>query len=167
MFCSRRWVLVVDLLRQSRRSVDCPRERQDSRICGTRRIGRKRSPVAHTNARRGASALFGRRWRGALLAWLLLKVLQRLPLQLPGLETIGLNAPALAFALALMIVALLAGMLPARLASRAHLATTMQQGRAVTGAGSIRNALVAAQIAVTLALVFAGGLPRAWSRSFG
>ena len=98
---------------------------------------------------------------GALLAWLLLKVLvKRLPLQLPGLETIGLNAPALAFALSLsVIVTLLAGMLPARLASRAHLATTMRQGaRALTGAGSIRNALVAAQIAVTLALVFAGGL---------
>jgi len=98
---------------------------------------------------------------GSLLAWLLLKVLvKRLPLQLPGLETIGLNATALAFALALgVLVVLLAGMLPARLASRAHLAATMQQdSRAVAGGGRVRNALVAAQIAVTLALVFAGGL---------
>jgi len=77
------------------------------------------------------------------------------------LETIGLNAPALAFALALSpLVVLLAGMPPARLASRSHLAATMQQdSRTVAaGAGSIRNALVAAQVAVTLALVFAGGL---------
>ena len=98
---------------------------------------------------------------GSLLAWLLLKVLvNRLPLQLPGLETIGLHAPALAFALALsVLVVLLAGMLPARLASRAHLAATMQQdSRAVASGGRVRNALVAAQIAVTLALVFAGGL---------
>jgi predicted permease len=98
---------------------------------------------------------------GALLAWLLLKILvKRLPLQLPVLETIGLHAPALAFALTLsVLVTLLAGMLPARLASRVRLALTMQQGsRSIVGGGSVRNALVAAQIAVTLALVFAGGL---------
>jgi predicted permease len=98
---------------------------------------------------------------GAVLAWLLLKVLvKRLPLQLPGFETIGLSAPALAFALTLsVLVTLLAGMLPARLASRVRLASTMQQGsRAIAGGGPVRNALVAAQIAVTLALVFAGGL---------
>jgi putative ABC transport system permease protein len=98
---------------------------------------------------------------GALLAWLLLKVLvKRLPLHLPGFETIGLSAPALAFALTLSaLVTLLAGTLPARLASRVRLASTMQQGsRAIAGGGPVRNALVAAQIAVTLALVFAGGL---------
>jgi len=98
---------------------------------------------------------------GALLAWLLLKVLVRLlPPHLPGLETIGLHAPVLAFALALsVLIVLLAGMLPARLASRAQLAATIQQGsRTMAGGGALRNALVAAQIAVTLALVFAGGL---------
>src|SRR5262249_32699235 len=98
---------------------------------------------------------------GALLAWLLLKVLvKRLPPQLPGFETIRLHAPALAFALALSaLVGLLAGMLPARLASRVRLAATMQQdSRTVAGGSRLRNALVAAQVAVTLALVFAGGL---------
>jgi len=98
---------------------------------------------------------------GALLAWLLLDVLvKRLPPQLPGLETIGLNAPALAFALALsVLVVSLAGMLPARLASRARPAAMMRlDSRTVAGGGMVRNALVAAQIAVTLALVFAGGL---------
>jgi predicted permease len=98
---------------------------------------------------------------GALLAWGLLKVLVRwLPPHLPGLDSIGLHAPALAFALALsVLVTLLAGMLPARLAARVQLAATMQQGaRTVAGGGAMRNAIVAAQIAVTLALVFAGGL---------
>jgi len=101
---------------------------------------------------------------GALFAWMLLKVLvPSLPPYLPGLDAVGLHVPALAFALALSaLVVLLAGMLPARLASRAHLAATMQQGqqgsRAVAGGGTLRNALVAAQIAITLALVFAGGL---------
>jgi putative ABC transport system permease protein len=98
---------------------------------------------------------------GALLAWLLLNVLvKRLPPQLPDLETIGLHAPALAFALASsVLVTLLAGMLPARLASRARLAAPMRQdSRMAPGGGMVRNALVAAQVAVTLALVFAGGL---------
>src|SRR5262245_1222439 len=98
---------------------------------------------------------------GALLAWLVLNVLvKRLPPQLPGLETIGLNAPALAFALALsVLVVSLAGMLPARLASRARPPAMMRlDSRTVSGGGMVRNALVAAQIAGTLALVFAGGL---------
>lgn len=98
---------------------------------------------------------------GVLLAWMLLKVLVRwLPPQLPGLEAIGLHGPVLAFALLLsVLVVLFAGMLPARLASRVQLTGMMQQAsRTVTGGGAMRNALVAAQIAVTLVLVFAGGL---------
>ena len=99
---------------------------------------------------------------GVLVAWWLLKVLVPwLPPQLPGAETIGLHGPVLAFALALsVLVVLIAGMLPARLASRAQLTAAMQQdSRTVAGGGGmIRNALVAAQIAVTLVLVFAGGL---------
>ena len=98
---------------------------------------------------------------GVLLAWWLLRFLVPwLPPQLPGLESIGLNGPMLAFALVLsVLVVLLAGMLPARLASRVQLAPTMQQdSRTGAGGGAIRNALVAAQIAVTLVLVFAGGL---------
>jgi predicted permease len=98
---------------------------------------------------------------GALLAKGLLKVLAPwLPAHLPGLESVGLHRPALAFALASSaLVTLLAGLLPARLASRPQLSEMIQRGsRATPGAGATRNALVAAQIAVTLALVFAGGL---------
>jgi putative ABC transport system permease protein len=98
---------------------------------------------------------------GALLAWGLLKVLTPwLPAYLPGTESIGLHLPALAFALASSsLLTLLAGMLPARLAARPRLAEMMQLGsRATPGAGGMRNALVTAQIAITLALVFASGL---------
>jgi putative ABC transport system permease protein len=98
---------------------------------------------------------------GALFAWMLLKVLLPwLPPYLSGLDSIGLHVPMLAFALALSaLVVLLAGLLPARLASRAQLTRTLQQGsRSIAGGGALRNTLVAAQIAITLALVFAGGL---------
>jgi putative ABC transport system permease protein len=98
---------------------------------------------------------------GVLLAWMLLKVsVPWLPPWLPGLDAIGLHVPVLVFALALsVLVVLLAGMLPARLAARVRLTETLQQGsRTVAGGGRLRNALVAAQIAITLVLVFAGGL---------
>jgi len=106
---------------------------------------------------------------GVLLAWWLLKVLVPwLPSQLPGLEAIGLHGPVLAFALVLsVLVVLLAGMLPARLASRVQLdrqlsgqlSEMMQKGsRTLAGGGRTRSIFVAAQIAVTLVLVFAGGL---------
>jgi predicted permease len=98
---------------------------------------------------------------GVLVAWLLLKVLVPwLPPWLPGLEAIGLHVPVLAFALALsVLVVLLAGMLPARLAARVRLTETLQQGsRTVAGGGALRNALVTGQIAITLVLVFASGL---------
>jgi predicted permease len=98
---------------------------------------------------------------GALLAWVLLKVLAHwLPAYLPRPEAVGLHMPVLAFALGLsVLVVLLAGMLPARLAARLRLTETIQQGaRTVADGGALRNLLVTAQIAVTLALVFASGL---------
>ncbi len=98
---------------------------------------------------------------GVLLAWGLLKLLVRwLPPYLLMTNSIGLHAPVLLFAVLLsVLVVLLAGMLPARLAARVQLAQTIQQGaRTVIGGGGLRNWLVAAQIAITLVLVFAGGL---------
>jgi putative ABC transport system permease protein len=98
---------------------------------------------------------------GVLMAWLLLKVsVPLLPPWLPGLGAIGVHVPVLAFALVLsVLVVLLAAMLPARLAARVGLTEAMQQSsRTVAGGGVLRNALVAAQIAITLVLVFAGGL---------
>lgn len=98
---------------------------------------------------------------GIFLSWCFLKILVRwLPAQLPGLESIGLHWPVLVTALLLSVfVVLLAGILPARLVSRVQLAGTMQlESRTVIGGSKTRNAFVVLQIAVTLVLVFAGGL---------
>jgi len=98
---------------------------------------------------------------GVLLAWFLLTALAPwFPPQMPRVETVGLNTPVLVFAVALsVLVVLLAGTLPARLASRVYLAGTLQKdSRTVAAGGNIRNLLVAVQIAVTLVLVFGCGL---------
>ena len=98
---------------------------------------------------------------GVLFAWLLLTVLSPwLPSQMPRVETVGLNAPVLAFALGLSVaVVLLAGMLPARLAAQVCLAGALQKAaRTVAGGGRLRNGLVTAQIAATLVLLFGCGL---------
>jgi predicted permease len=98
---------------------------------------------------------------GVLLAWWLLKMSSAwLPAGLTSLVSIRLDGRVTVVALALsVLVVLLAGMLPARLASRVQLACTMQQGSRATASGiTMRDALVVAQIAVTLVLVFAGVL---------
>jgi len=98
---------------------------------------------------------------GMLLAWLLLKVLMRyLPFEVLSLGPIGLHLPVLAASLILsVLVVMAAAMLPARLASKLNISTIMQKAsRTVAGGGAIRNGLVIAQIAVTLVVVFAGGL---------
>jgi putative ABC transport system permease protein len=98
---------------------------------------------------------------GVLVAWWLISALGPwLPPQLQGMGLIGMNGAALGFALVMsLVVVLLAGVLPARMASRAELSAAMQHdSRTIAGSGRARNALVAAQIAVTLVLVFAGGL---------
>ncbi len=98
---------------------------------------------------------------GILLAWFLLTALAPwLPSQMPRVETVGLNAPVLTFALGLSVaIVLLAGMLPARVAARVHLAGTLQKdSRTVASSGKLRNGLVTAQIAVTLVLVFSCAL---------
>jgi predicted permease len=94
---------------------------------------------------------------GILLAWILLTTLAPwLPSQMPRVETIGLNARMLAFALGLsVVIVLLAGMLPAWVAAQVHLAGTLRKdSRTVASSGKLRNGLVTAQIAVTLVLVF-------------
>lgn len=98
---------------------------------------------------------------GVLLAWLLLKVLMRyLPFDVLSLGPIGLHVPVLLASLVLsVLVVMAAAMLPARMASRLNISAIMQHAsRTVAGGGAIRNALVVAQIAVTLVVVFAGGL---------
>src|SRR5205814_515012 len=115
-------------------------------------VGRLKPGVSVQQAQAEASTISERlarplpRGRGAgagvLLAWWLLKILVRwLPPQLPGLDSIGLHGPVLVLALLLsVLVVLLAGMLPARLASRVRLTETIQQGsRTIVSGGRIRN----------------------------
>jgi putative ABC transport system permease protein len=92
---------------------------------------------------------------GVLLAqWMVSALLPFLPAAIPRTESIALHAPVLVFAVALsMLVVLAAGLLPARFASRAY-----QESRTVAGGGRAQNALVMAQVAVTLVLLFGGGL---------
>ena len=97
---------------------------------------------------------------GVLMAWLLLKVLvPLLPPDLLAFGSMGLDWPVLAAACIIsVLVVLIAGTLPARLASRVQLSRTMQGSRTIAGGSTIRNLLVAGQIAITLVVVFAGGL---------
>jgi len=103
---------------------------------------------------------------GLVLAWWMLRALvPLLPAGMPRISSIGLHAPVVAFAAAVsLIVVLLSGLLPARMAARRDPAGALHQSsRSVTGGGQARNILVAAQIMVTLILLFGGLL---FARSF-
>jgi putative ABC transport system permease protein len=98
---------------------------------------------------------------GLLAAWGLLKLaLPWLPPTMPRTEAIGLHYPVFVFAGALsLMVVVLAGMLPARLAARIPLSAAWQQdSRTASAASHLRGVLVAVQIAITLTVLFGGGL---------
>jgi putative ABC transport system permease protein len=104
---------------------------------------------------------------GVLLAWWILRILLPfLPANTPRVESIGLHGPVLAFAVIVSLaVVLLAGILPARVASNSQLAQALQQeSRTVAGGVRTRNLLVVAQIAVTIVVLFSGSL---FARSLG
>src|SRR5579871_731841 len=103
---------------------------------------------------------------GVLLAWWMLRLLLPfLPANTPRVDSIGLQGPVLAFAvIASLAVVFLAGILPARVASSSQLVQALhQQSRSVAGGGT-RHALVVAQIAVTIVVLFSGAL---FARSLG
>src|SRR4051812_21097666 len=78
---------------------------------------------------------------GVLLAWGLMKAMVPwLPPELPRVETLGLHAPVLAFAIASSLaLVLVAGFLPARLAARVGINEVLQQtARSVSGRGRAR-----------------------------
>ncbi len=98
---------------------------------------------------------------GVLLAWWMLRILlPLLPANTPRVESIGLHGPVLAFAVAVsLVVVISAGILPARVASNTQLAQALnQESRTVAGGGRTRDALVVAQIAVTIVVLFSGAL---------
>ncbi len=98
---------------------------------------------------------------GVTLAWALVQSFRAwLPATMPRAEAIALHLPVFAFAAAVSFaVVLLAAILPAFLAGRAGLSQAIRSNsRSVTSGGSLRQWLVTAQIAVTLAILFGGGL---------
>jgi predicted permease len=98
---------------------------------------------------------------GIQLAFGMLSVILRfLPAGTPRVQNIGLHLPVLAFAAGIsLLVVFLAALLPARISSQATLAHDLQQSsRTVAGGGMARNALVGAQVAVTIVLLIAGAL---------
>jgi predicted permease len=98
---------------------------------------------------------------GALLASGLIKaMLPWLPADLPQTQTLGLNAPVLAFAIASSLaVVIAASLLPALIARRADVNDVLQQNsRTMSARGGVREILVMAQIALAVVLVFAGAL---------
>jgi predicted permease len=120
-------------------------------------VGRLRRQMLAETLPLSAAGITG----GVALAWALVQGLRSwLPATMPRTETIALHAPVLAFSAVISVaVVLLAAILPALLVGRTPLAETMRaSSRSVTGASGLRQWLVAAQIAVTLAILFGGGL---------
>ncbi len=101
---------------------------------------------------------------GLLLAELCLRTLVRMaPPLIPRLSEAGLDLPVLLFAAAVATLAgLLAGVAPVFASRRPDLTAVLKDGSQGSGGGprghSLRGALVAAEIAVTLVLSFASGL---------
>jgi predicted permease len=101
---------------------------------------------------------------GVLMAVWLMDVLVALaPTDIPRLGEAGMNGSVMAFAIGVSVLtSLLFGMLPALQAAKRNVNASLQQvGRTVTDAFAstrLRNALVIAEVAITIALVIEAGL---------
>lgn len=97
---------------------------------------------------------------GVLLAFWLLRVLvPYLPADTPRVANIGLNAPVVAFAAgASLLVMLLAGLSPVRLAGAIAPSNGFRAGSRSVAGGRSRGILVVAQVALTVVLLFGGAL---------
>jgi len=100
---------------------------------------------------------------GVGLAWLSVRaIVPLLPAGIPAalLDRIGIDPVVLAFAAALVVTAgVLFGVVPALRAARVDPAHHMNsEGRATTGRGRLRNALVTAEVALAMVLLIGAGL---------
>jgi putative ABC transport system permease protein len=101
---------------------------------------------------------------GILMAmWLMDVFLGLAPTNIPRLSETGMNGSVLAFAIGVsFLTSLLFGMLPALQAAKPNVSASLQQvGRTVTDAFAstrLKNALVMAEVAITIALVIEAGL---------
>ena len=100
---------------------------------------------------------------GVLMAvWLMDVLLGLAPTNIPRLSEAGMNGSVLAFAMGVSVLtSILFGTLPALQAARNINASLHQVGRTVTDAFAstrLRNALVIAEVAITIALVIEAGL---------
>ncbi len=97
-----------------------------------------------------------------LAAWGTTALLALAPANLPRRQEIGLDAPVLAFAVALTLAAtVLFGLAPAFKASRGKALRALAAGRGLAAAGSVRRGarvLVVVEIALSLVLVVGAGL---------
>lgn len=100
---------------------------------------------------------------GVLAAyWMLDALISLAPADIPRIETVEINPPALLFTCGLtMMAAFVCGLAPALIASKVSLAEALNSGGKIGGerrGKRLRGALVVAQIAVTLALLIGAGL---------
>ncbi len=124
--------------------------------------GRRRL-VAQFLAESVALALAGGAAGMVLAMWMLSVVGKLLPAEIPGFVAIGIDAPVMAFALALSFLSGLAfGMAPALEASRTDPQDALQEGgrgaSASRSSGRLRNVLVASEMALALILLAGAGI---------
>jgi putative ABC transport system permease protein len=100
---------------------------------------------------------------GVLLAyWMLDALISLAPTDIPRIEAVEINLPALLFTCGLTLLsAFVCGLAPALIASKVNLVEAFNAGGKIggeRGGKRLRGALVVAQIAVTLALLIGAGL---------
>jgi putative ABC transport system permease protein len=100
---------------------------------------------------------------GVLLAfWILDALISLAPADIPRIEAVEINLPALLFTCGLTLLsAFVCGLAPALIASKVNLAEALNAGGKIGGeqrGKRLRGALAVAQIAITLALLIGAGL---------
>jgi putative ABC transport system permease protein len=100
---------------------------------------------------------------GVLLAyWVLDALISLAPADIPRIEAVEINPPALLFTCGLtLLAAFVCGLAPALIASKVNLVESLNAGGKIGGerrGKRLRGALVVAQIAITLALLIGAGL---------